>query len=439
MPGKGWLLPAYLDFSATLDKAVMPAPIPLYEQESAVLKHKLLADNEALLAKIASHYGVPRDMSINVEDYPLEAHKRASQESPALACPKCGKPATHLVSAVPEVPLPADVDKVWGTMPAVVTRQRYFTYTLPCGCKVGSQWASAFGKEVNCRVRGFTGHPLPAEATPTDLAIDRKQTIDDLTELFRLRDDTTHPATLRCIEHALVLITARMMATAAKKGKTVAQQQKPAVGNVVAQWAAMHNLAHAINNPPKAPEAMPTSEWDNANAYGNAKLPQLGKTPQPVAASSKESWTDPAFPKSARVYLEGDHYVAELPGQVNRTFHTLNLAREYLLTLAHSHNTLSLQALHESVADKAKKIASAAVGYCHAKDTDAAIAAAQAIMAAKPVPAPGVHKPQFGSAPGTDSPKLVETPTPVPPDPKAQRDAFFGSFKRKKRRIQKEE
>lgn len=427
-----------------------PEPTPYYEaSQLSALAKQFLAANEALLAKIASQHGAPRDMSINVEDYPLEEQKKAAGRDPVLRCPLCGHPVTYLQAAVPEKPLPSDADKAWSTMPAVVTRQRHFVYVLSCGCKVGEQWAAKFGKEVNQRVKGFPPQQLTFTATAVDVAIDRKQTIDDLTVLFKMRDETHNPIELKCIEIALLFLVARMMAMASVKNKTVHDNQKPAVGNDVAVWAMQNGLAHTICNPPsKAPEHTSTSDWDNANAYAGMKLPQLGKQ----AIDNKPQWkvplgekiTHPDFPKGAAVYMESaGTYVVEMPGQVNRTFPSITAARDYLMVVQKVvSDQQRLKMLNElnNLSNKSHipKIFWEDKIPQHSVNHDAAIALAEQILhtpkpkGVKPVPAPGPNQPQFGSSPGIES-------TPKPADPKSLKDAFFNGYKRKKRRIQPEE
>ncbi len=393
--------------------------------------------NEAIIQHLFMGTGVPKVITPN--ENPSDSQRDAALSKPTLVCPKCGRSAEFLASAAPMIELPSEIEKVWSTMPAIITRQRSFNYVLgPCGCTVNALWAAAWGHEVNRRLKGSTPNTINLKEA-VDLAFDRKVAIADLTELYKMRDDEKDPTKLKCVEHAVVMLTQRMIDAANARGKIVHNAHKPAVGNAVAQWAADNNLSDAIANPPK--KVVPKVYWDEGKGYEHlGKLPALGPK---ASVKPKVNAGTPAlihrveFPDQAGIFEESDGvWVAICPGMTHRSFSSFGVAYEYLASLKKAKFQQELIKTVKIVNEEGQKSGTMPTANYLLElgiSMDDLVAYLGDQTNPKTVKVPSV------ADQAKPLPREVTKPTPLPPDPQAARKAFFAKHKRSKRRIQTEE
>jgi hypothetical protein len=316
---------------------------------------------------------------------------KAAKMEPLLRCPLCSRHVVELTAASAEVELPPEIEKKWYWLPDVLTRQRRILYTLaPCGCRADQEWAAAFAREITERVNGFQAKAVACFPSPVGQAKLKKQLMADIVTLYKMRDNDI--ALRECCQYALVMATHRLRQL--NEGAPFAPVASLPVEKSIADWALKTGLTGSLG-----------SLIDRDFSYGSQyKFPKLGK---PLPGLEESSW-----PAGATVYEEyPGRFVAEVPGQPNRSFSSYTAAAAYLANMQLEVGQ-KLIGLESDWADKfLGLLASLPVEKAKVE------AASTLDRTGVPVPAPAL----------------------LPPDPKKARDEFYAKFKRSKRRIRREE
>ncbi len=189
-------------------------------------------------------------------DFDSIAREKALAQKPAMCCPNCHQPVKELDSAQPKYVKPEGVEE-----------EAPFHFVLhPCACKVHPEWAAAFTKELNRRIKGEV--PLPVCAfKPEELDAKVRGLEEQITEIMSKRELAEGEARRR-LEYYLVIAVDELMRLV--PGGHNAVPQIEALDPDVEAWAGKNKMS--------TPPVKKSSEFGYGPNYPN---PLAKKKPVP--------------------------------------------------------------------------------------------------------------------------------------------------------------